>query len=94
MQWSARIGCGLTVSTGIVTNTEQLRENQEQFALAVLAANDGLWSWDLLDGSVYFSPRWKAMLGYAEHELPNGRGEWQSRIHPEDRERAVATLQA
>ncbi len=84
----------MTVSTGIVTNTEQLRENQEQFALAVLAANDGLWSWDLLDGSVYFSPRWKAMLGYAEHELPNGRGEWQSRIHPEDRERAVATLQA
>jgi len=33
------------------------------------------------------------MLGYAEEEIGNALEEWQSRIHPDDRERAYATLE-
>ncbi len=42
---------------------EALHESEERYALAARAANDGFWDWRLADDRVYFSPRWKAMLG-------------------------------
>lgn len=61
-----------------------LRENEERYALAALGANDGLWDWDLRIDRVYYSPRWKQMLGYLETEVADGSDEWFDRIHPED----------
>ncbi len=63
---------------------EALRESQERYALAVHGANDGLWDWDLRTEQIYFSPRWKAMLGYEEPELSNSPEEWFSRVHPHE----------
>jgi PAS domain S-box-containing protein len=48
------------------------------------AASVGLWDWDIVSGTVYFSPEWKANLGYADHEIKNDFAEWQSRMHPDD----------
>jgi diguanylate cyclase (GGDEF)-like protein/PAS domain S-box-containing protein len=63
-----------------------LRESEVRYALAARGANDGLWDWDFTRQEVFFSPRWKAMLGYAEHELGTAPEEWLSRIHEDDRE--------
>ncbi len=71
-----------------------LRESQERFALAARAANDGLWDWDLSKDEVYYSPRWKAMLGAAEEEVGSTPEEWFDRLHPEDLERVRSTLHA
>lgn len=61
-----------------------LRESQERYELAVRGANDGLWDWDLKNHRIYFSPRWKSLLGYREDEIGDQPDEWFSRIHPED----------
>jgi diguanylate cyclase (GGDEF)-like protein/PAS domain S-box-containing protein len=66
---------------------KKLRESEERYELAVRGANDGLWDWNLKHNEVYFSPRWKTMLGLTEEELGNTSDEWIKRIHPEDRRR-------
>jgi diguanylate cyclase (GGDEF)-like protein/PAS domain S-box-containing protein len=72
---------------------EALRESEERYALAAIGANDGLWDWDLRTGRVYFSPRWKAMLGYAEDEIGDSPGDWFKLVHPDDLERLRAELE-
>src|SRR5438477_6788255 len=66
---------------------EALRESEERYALAARGANDGLWDWNIQTGHVYYSPRWKAMLGWHENEIGNGPEEWLNRIHDADRKR-------
>lgn len=66
----------------------------ERLALAIEGANDGLWDWDIDADTVYYSPRWKAMLGYADDEISDSFDEWTRRIHPDDRERCLAAIQA
>lgn len=73
---------------------EALRESEERYALAARGANDGLWDWDLVADVIYFSPRWKSMLGYQEHELRNRPEEWLERIHSADRARVAGELAA
>jgi diguanylate cyclase (GGDEF)-like protein/PAS domain S-box-containing protein len=66
------------------TNLALLR-SEERYALAAEGANDGLWDWDLAGGEVYFSPRWKAMLGLDPDEpLGAGLDAWFSHVHPDD----------
>ncbi len=61
-----------------------LRESEERYALAVRGTNDGIWDWDLRADRVYFSPRWKEMLGYKEPEVGETSGDWLRRVHPQD----------
>jgi PAS domain S-box-containing protein len=72
---------------------QDVQQSEERFALAVQGANDGLWDWDLRTDIVYFSPHWKSMLGYEDHEIPPHFNEWLKRVHPEDRQRAQETIQ-
>jgi diguanylate cyclase (GGDEF)-like protein/PAS domain S-box-containing protein len=71
---------------------EALRESEERYALAVRGANDGLWDWDLMENKTYFSPRWKSMLGWEEHEVSDDPDEWFRRIHPDDVDRVRADI--
>ncbi|MCU1258906.1 MAG: response regulator receiver modulated diguanylate cyclase/phosphodiesterase with sensor(s) [Bryobacterales bacterium] len=63
---------------------QRLREQEERWQLALRGNNDGLWDYDITKGEVYFSRRWKEMLGYQEHELGNLTEEWEKRVHPDD----------
>jgi PAS domain S-box-containing protein len=71
-----------------------LRESRERLELATKGADAGVWDWDLRTNRMYFSPRWKSQLGYADHEIGDTFDEWESRIHPDDRERAMETIRA
>jgi diguanylate cyclase (GGDEF)-like protein/PAS domain S-box-containing protein len=61
-----------------------LRESEERYALAAQGANDGLWDWHLFTNEVYYSPRWKEMLGLGDVEVSTSLDEWLKRVHPED----------
>ena len=72
---------------------EALRETEERYALAVRAASEGLWDWNLSTQRVYYSPRWKAMLGCAEHEIGETLEGWLERLHPDDQSRIRSELE-
>ncbi|HIJ74764.1 MAG TPA: EAL domain-containing protein, partial [Candidatus Hydrogenedentes bacterium] len=73
---------------------EALRESEERYALAVEGAHDGLWDWNLRTNEIYFSPRWKSMLGYDDAEVRREPEDWLSKVHPEDRPLVLASLDA
>ena len=73
---------------------EALRQSRERFEVAVMGSRDGLWDWDVITGRCYFSPRWKGMLGHEDHEIGDQFDEFSSRVHPDDRERVAATIEA
>lgn len=71
-----------------------LRESEERYALAARGANDGLWDWNLKTNCIYFSPRWKSMLGWVEEDIGNNLAEWFKRVHPQDIKQLKAVLAA
>jgi len=73
---------------------QALRESEERYALAARGSNDGLWDWDFRTGKVYYSPRWKVMLGLQEHDIGGVPDAWFSRVHPEDLDRVKAEIAA
>jgi PAS domain S-box-containing protein len=70
------------------------KQTEEALRLAVRASRTGLWDWNVKDGEIYFSPEWKAQIGYADHEVPNSIGEWERRLHPSDRQWVLSKLSA
>ncbi len=73
---------------------EALRESEERYALAAQGANDGLWDWNIRNSTVYYSFRWKSMLGFDDAGIGNTLDEWLSRVHPDDRKQVEAKLSA
>jgi len=84
---------GTSLATGLerVRLTLAIARIEERNALAELAANDGLWDFDVEGNDVYFSPRWRAMLGYDEADLKGGF-DWRSLVHPDDSSRVQAAI--
>ncbi|MCW8133747.1 MAG: EAL domain-containing protein [Planctomycetota bacterium] len=72
---------------------EALRLSEERYALAAQGANDGLWDWNLKEFKIYYSPRWKQMLGCEENEITEAPSEWLERVHPEDRAKLKSELE-
>ncbi|MBI3924432.1 MAG: EAL domain-containing protein [Armatimonadetes bacterium] len=71
----------------IDSSEKALRTAKERYALAVRSANDGIWDWDLRGDRVYYSPRWKEIVGAAPDEVDSTPQQWLDRVHSEDRER-------
>lgn len=65
-------------------SSAQLRESEARYARAVNGANDGIWERDFEHDTEYLSPRWKQLLGYADHELSSTPSTFIQHLHPDD----------
>jgi PAS domain S-box-containing protein len=73
---------------------EAMREHEERLNLVMRGTNDGIWDWDLETDAVYYSPRWKSMLGYGEEEIAAHVSSWQQLVHPDELEGVLAFVEA
>jgi PAS domain S-box-containing protein len=64
-----------------------LQTTETRLRLVMRAANIGFWDWHISTNAVYHSPEWKRQLGYEDHEITNAIDEWQTRLHPDDKDR-------
>lgn len=71
----------------------RVSELEQRWKFAIEGSAQGVWDWNAATNKVYFSPRWKSMLGYTEAEVGDGLSEWESRVHPEDLAAAHTALQ-
>ena len=86
------LGIGHNI-TACRESQEKLQNSEERFSLAIRGANDGLWDWNLETNEVYYSPRWKSMLGYKNDELINDFNAWQNLVHPDDKDMVLSVVQ-
>ena len=71
----------------------RIESSEERLQTAIAGTSDGLWLWDVKAGTVWHAPQWLRLLGYVEGErLPENYEAWESRIHPDDRERVLKIL--
>ena len=74
---------------------DRLRLSEERLDLAVRGSNVGLWDWNLVSGEVFYSARFRELLGFdSEREFPNTTEAFESRLHPDDREPYRLALEA
>lgn len=59
-------------------------ESEQRWTFALEGIGDGVWDWNAQTNEVFFSKRWKEMLGFEEHEIANSLDEWSKRVHPDD----------
>ena len=72
----------------------ELARSESRYALAVLGTDHGIWDWDIASGRVYYSHQFRALLGFEGDEFEPTYAAWESRLHPDDRPRVVAAIEA
>ncbi|MDX1904974.1 MAG: PAS domain S-box protein [Thermonemataceae bacterium] len=74
----------LEANEKLMMTERELKKASEQINLAIAGTNDGIWDWDIVKNAVYFSPRWKEMIGYEDHEIENSFDTFVNLQHPDD----------
>jgi diguanylate cyclase (GGDEF)-like protein/PAS domain S-box-containing protein len=78
----------------ILALTGRLDALHDRFALAIRGANDGMWEWDLIADRVFYSQRWKELLGFDVDDVGTSLDEWLGRVHAHDVARLRSDLEA
>jgi len=74
-------------------SSKKLKESEERWHFALEGNRDGVWDWNIKTDKIFFSARWKGMLGYKNKEIANDFNEWKIRVHPDDLEQALADVE-
>ncbi len=69
-----------------------LKTSEERWQYALEGNGDGVWDLNAETNEVFFSRRWKEMLGFAEHEIGNTLSEWEERVYVDDKARVIGEI--
>jgi len=85
----------------VAKKTKQLKREKENISIVIEryqltfeSIEEGIWDWNLITNEIFFSKQWKNMLGYEDHEIENAFYEWENRVHPDDKQKAVDDFEA
>jgi PAS domain S-box-containing protein len=71
---------------------QELRDSEGRLDRVIRATSDGFWDWDLRSDKVFFSARFREMLGYADEQEFRDQFLFRSALWDDDRERALAAV--
>ncbi len=71
---------------------DEIKAGRQRLNLVISGTNEGIWDWNIPSNQVYYSPRWKAMIGYDDHEISDDFAELERRLHPEDHGRIMLAI--
>ena len=77
----------------IFTDVTEIQDISQRLEYAVNGISDGIWDWNIQENKVYFSPRWKSMLGYEDTEITNSFRSWELLVHPDDIKQVTKEIQ-
>lgn len=70
-----------------------LKKSEERWELALRGNNDGIWDWNIETNECFYSTRCLEILGYTKTEIFNHVDDWKSRIHPDDINWVIQSIQ-
>ncbi len=94
LQDFATLALDLLAQTRQHQEIAELRDSERRMALAIDGSGTGIWDRDISTGEIHYSSTWKALLGYADHEIGNRIEESYTRVHPADLDYVRAAIQA
>lgn len=71
-----------------------LRASEARYALAARGANDGLWDWNLVSGEVFYSERWRQLMGVEPDAPIHTMDDWTGQLDQIERQRFQSELDA
>lgn len=71
---------------------ESLRESEERFRMLSKATNDAIWDLNITASSVWFNRAYGTLFGYSSEDVHPQIEWWQTKLHPEDRERVLESF--
>ena len=92
---------GVTFHLAVTRDIEERKQaeaalvaSEQRWKFAIEGSGDALWDWNVPHSTVFFSLRWKEMLGFSADEIGSSLDEWSKRIHPDDLAQVTADVQA
>lgn len=70
--------------SGLYPSEQDRDDSENPWKLALESSGEGVWDWNVVTDEQTHSNGWKAMLGFAAHEIGPGYHEFASRVHPDD----------
>ncbi len=62
----------------------RLKKSESRLKLALEAANESVWDWDIKNDKLYWNANYYKMLGYEPFEIESSFLNWESLVYPED----------
>ena len=72
---------------------KRLVESEQRYDVAVRGSSVGLWDWNVKTNELYWSPRFRELLGISENEFVPHHSEFENRLHPNDHQDVMTALE-